>query len=76
MAWSDLSIRNRAIARASIFLAIIIIVSVIMNVSDDETVAILRGRDLLVAAVGAALYAGIMVMVDRRLLGRKGAGGG
>lgn len=70
MRWSHLPPGKRALARAGIFVLVILVISVIWNLRDDEVGPVLRARDLLMAAVGAAIYAGIMFVVDRRLLRR------
>jgi hypothetical protein len=68
MPWSSLEPRTRTITRATVFFVLIIVISIFWNTADEEVGAILTWRDILVAGLGALIYAGIMRVLDRRLV--------
>lgn len=72
MAWSDLPPERRALSRAVLFFTVIVIISIVWNSADETSDAIITGRDILMGLVGAAIYAGLMYVVDKRLIRRKG----
>jgi hypothetical protein len=70
MSWSDLPPKRRAVIRGSVFLVVMLIVSVIWNVADDSTTAIFRIQDVLLVVMVTGAYVALMYLVETRLAKR------
>lgn len=72
MAWRDYPLKKRALIRAVIFSLVILVVSIIWNVTSDETDVLLRAQDILTIVIATVVYVGLMFVVERGLKSRGG----
>jgi hypothetical protein len=70
MGWRDLTPQQRAGVRAGVFFVVILVISVVWNLSSPETDGLLRPQDFGTIILATVVYVGLMFIVDRGLARR------